>query len=292
MSRLLPGSIGQSDDKAIATDKVVHLSVAVTTYSNTIMYDHRSVIYYIPLLKQNKRHPMSAPAKLLTSAIAITALVVTYVVTDGEFPFNIFLPLIFKSDSTTSSPEPVANPQATSTPSPISNPQAPPLPVLDAFVTSVMNGQANVLQGVYVPGVLALTIEQQPESDPGYISTRLGVATQFRLASSFGVKGLLAHNFASGADFFNLTADQEVYLVYGDGTVNTYAVTQNYRFQALDPNSPSSQFVNLEDNTLLSAADVFVLVYTGDDHVTFQTCINNDGLSTWGRLFVMGMPWD
>jgi len=35
---------------------------------------------------------------------------------------------------------------------------------------------------------------------------------------------------------------------------------------------------------------MFKRVYTGDRHVTFQTCIYAEGTSSWGRLFVVAVP--
>ena len=32
------------------------------------------------------------------------------------------------------------------------------------------------------------------------------------------------------------------------------------------------------------------MFYDGDAHVTFQTCILQDGNSSWGRLFVTAIP--
>ena len=35
---------------------------------------------------------------------------------------------------------------------------------------------------------------------------------------------------------------------------------------------------------------MFKRVYAGDRHVTFQTCIQEEGISSWGRLFVVAVP--
>ena len=73
-------------------------------------------------------------------------------------------------------------------------------------------------------------------------------------------------------------------IVYGDGAM------KRYRFQALDPYSPYSDFVDLSTGETQSVGEVFELVYTGGDHVTFQTCIENSGNPSWGRLFVIVTP--
>ena len=66
----------------------------------------------------------------------------------------------------------------------------------------------------------------------------------------------------------------------------TYRITQIDSLQALEPNNPSSKFKDA-NGTLLSASEVFAKYYTGSDHVTFQTCIAKDNISSWGRLFVV-----
>ena len=40
----------------------------------------------------------------------------------------------------------------------------------------------------------------------------------------------------------------------------------------------------------LTADQMFKRVYTGDRHITFQTCIFAEGISSWGRLFVVAVP--
>jgi hypothetical protein len=169
-------------------------------------------------------------------------------------------------------------------------PAAPQMISSEAFIASVTDGEAGVVRGVYAPGLLALPVRQQPADDPNYVSPEVGVATQFAPAAALGVTGLLAHNYLAGADFFKLAEAQDVQIVYGDGTVKLYRVTAIYRFQALDPYSPYSNFVDLSTGATESASEVFNLVYAGGEHVTFQTCIANYGNPSWGRLFVIATP--
>ena len=169
-------------------------------------------------------------------------------------------------------------------------PAAPQMPSSEAFIASVADGQAGVVRGVYVPGVLALPVRQQPADNPTYVSPEAGTATQFASAAALGVTGLLAHNYLAGAEFFKLAAGQDVLVVYGDGAVKLYRVTAIYRYQALDPYSPYSNFVDLSTGEMKSVGEVFTQVYAGGDHVTFQTCIANNGNPSWGRLFVIATP--
>ena len=165
------------------------------------------------------------------------------------------------------------------------------LPAFSDFSKSVQNGQAGVLRGVYVDDLFALPIVQHPSGSPTFVSTNDGEITQFGMAAQYGNIGLLAHNHLSGSLFSNLGDGQQVRLVYGDGKIETFVITEVLRYQALQPSSPYSSFRNLnktEEN--LTAEQMFKRVYLGDHHITFQTCINAYGNPSWGRLFVIAVP--
>jgi hypothetical protein len=164
------------------------------------------------------------------------------------------------------------------------------LPTFEKFAKTVANGKPGEVRGVYVPDVLALRVAQQPADKPAYVSSAAGVATQFQMAARQGVTGLLGHNYAAGAQFVNLAVGQEVRVVYGDGTVKRYTVSAIYEYQALDPNNPRGDLVDLSTGDRVTAVDVFTAMYTGGDHVTFQTCVAKDGNLSWGRLFVVATP--
>ena len=165
-----------------------------------------------------------------------------------------------------------------------------PFPDFTDFSQAVQNGKADSLRGVYVSNVLALPVVQQPSGDAGYVSSNDSQATQFAMASQFGNVGLLAHNYLSGKSFSKIVVGQEVRLVYGDGRVEYFIVAEVLKYQALQPNSPWSSFRGLHDNTTLNTEQMFKRVYGGDRHLTFQTCIQAEGISSWGRLFVVAVP--
>jgi hypothetical protein len=79
-------------------------------------------------------------------------------------------------------------------------------------------------------------------------------------------------------------------LVYGDGSTTSFRIEAMHRFQALSPDSTQSRFIDLESGEELSAASLFYNIYNNDNAVVLQTCIENDGISTWGRLFVVATP--
>jgi hypothetical protein len=164
------------------------------------------------------------------------------------------------------------------------------LPDYKSFLESVRNGQKGILRGVYVPGVFAIPVVQQPVGYPGFVSQNEDEITEFNMAAEVGNVGLLAHNNLSGASFTNLSPGQEVRLIYGDGSVEYYIIDQILQYQALQPYSPSSEFRDLETNVTISAEELFRKVYRGERHVTFQTCIEANGNSSWGRLFIVAQP--
>jgi hypothetical protein len=165
------------------------------------------------------------------------------------------------------------------------------LPLLNVFVSQVKNGQSDQLRGVYVPEILAAPVVQQPARNDGFVSPRQNILTQFGLASQFGSTGLLAHNNLAGASFLELEVDQKIYLIYGDGQITTFVVTKILRYQALEPNSTSSKFIDLDTNDSLKASEVFSKVYNRQGQVVFQTCISAGNELSWGRLFVIAEPY-
>jgi hypothetical protein len=164
------------------------------------------------------------------------------------------------------------------------------IPSFPDFYTPIQNGEADVLRGVYVAGVLALPVVQQPPDDPYYVSSHDGEVTQFSIASQYGNIGLLAHNNLSGRSFSKLSIGQQVELVYGDGRIEKFVITEVLRFQALQPQSQWSSFLDLDHSQTLLATQMFNRVYSGSHHLTFQTCIKANGNMSWGRLFVLAMP--
>lgn len=158
------------------------------------------------------------------------------------------------------------------------------------FLAAVQVGEDNTVRGVYVPDVLDLPVVQQPAGDDGYVSPHDGEITQFGMASRFGNVGLLAHNNLSGRFFSRLAVGQEVRLVYENGNVESFVITQIIQVQAHEPANPYSTFRVLNTDETLSADQLFKQVYDGARHVTFQTCIAGPGSTSWGRLFVVAMP--
>ena len=148
--------------------------------------------------------------------------------------------------------------------------------------------RSGLVLGVHVTDLLHLPVVQQPAGDDGYVSPRDGQLTQFRMPSRYGNVGLLAHNVLSGRFFSRLARGQEVHLRYGNGVLETFAVTDILRCQALQPGNPYGPLRDLTTDEILTVKELFEMAYMGSRRVTFQTCIAAPGSSTWGRLFVIG----
>jgi hypothetical protein len=161
---------------------------------------------------------------------------------------------------------------------------------LASFVSEVSSsGNANRLVGVYQYNNILAPVVQQPSGQAGYVSTESGKVTQFAAAGQYGVTALLAHNYLEGQTFFSIKEGNKIVLVFGDGHTEDYRVTQVKQYQALSPTSPYSKFIDLADpsQTVLTSTDLFYDIYAVQGRLVLQTCIEKDGQSSWGRLFVI-----
>ena len=164
-------------------------------------------------------------------------------------------------------------------------------PNFTRFVDSLKDGQVGTLRGIYVLGLFALRVVQQPSQDPAYVSSSQNAVTEFQSAKDAGNIGLLAHNYLAGKDFPSLAKGQEVRLVFGDGKTEYYRVKKILRYQTLEPQSTTGEFLDLDSGERLSSTQLFAKVYKSARHVTIQTCIDKDGEQSWGRLFVIAEPF-
>lgn len=166
-------------------------------------------------------------------------------------------------------------------------------PDLNEFITSVKTGDQLTATGIFVENNFAFPIIQQPANDPGYIADKENVTTQFNLAKKYGTTGILAHNYLSGRHFSELAIGEKVILVFGDGTYQTFRITNIYQFQALEPSNPYSQFSDLSDSAKsLTSTELFLKIYAQKGNLVFQTCIQKGIDMSWGRLFLLATPVD
>jgi hypothetical protein len=113
----------------------------------------------------------------------------------------------------------------------------------------------------------------------------------FSTASNYGSIGLIAHNHLAGREFFEVEMNDEIYLIYGNGDVQRYVVSEIREYQALSPTSPYSSFINLAytDRTI-SYRDLFFDTYGIGNRLVLQTCISRNNYDSWGRLFIIATP--
>jgi hypothetical protein len=164
------------------------------------------------------------------------------------------------------------------------------MPTLPEFIRAVTNN-TSAPAGIYVSNTLAFPIVQQPSDNSGFVSTKENVVTNFAFASQYKSTGLLAHNYLAGAQFPAINNGQHLALVLGNGSVVYYKVTAIRSYQALQPYSPYSNFIDLADTTRkLSATDLFMETYGIADRLVLQTCIDAEGIDSWGRLFIIAEP--
>jgi hypothetical protein len=167
-------------------------------------------------------------------------------------------------------------------------------PGLGQFAAALLNGQAGDVVGVYVRDIMALPVEQQPSGRPEYVATQHNLLTEFSMPKEYGSVGILAHNYLSGSRFPQLVENSEVILVFGTGRIERYRVDHIERFQALKPSSPFSEFIDMNDpfGKVVSSAELFKRIYTTRNQLVLQTCIENQGESSWGRMFVIATPME
>jgi len=202
----------------------------------------------------------------------------------------------------TATPTATLTPIPTETPTPTPDPTAifrvtqtaqaeQQLRIFDQFVADMKNGNANQVTGIYVENVMALQVVQQPAGNAGYVSTIDDVVTYFLYPwQKAGNHGLLAHNYLAGRYFFNVGYGDIITLVFGDGYYQDFEVTQIKEYQALQPDSPYSNFIDLATGEQKNVNTVFIEVYMGAFHTTLQTCIAQGSEGEWGRHFTLAPP--
>jgi hypothetical protein len=168
--------------------------------------------------------------------------------------------------------------------------EAQNVPSLNNFVTSVENGHSTIIRGLYARDIFALPVIQQPKDNPGFVANADDVVTEFSMAQRYGTIGMLAHNHKAGQYFPLLKLGDKIDVVYGNGNVETFIVTKVQRYQALAPNNPYTPFIDLETGEQKTVEQVFFGMYTGERHLTLQTCIAEGDELSWGRLFIIAEP--
>jgi hypothetical protein len=150
-------------------------------------------------------------------------------------------------------------------------------------IQEIPAAKGNNVAKVSVIGKFSYTVVQAGNSVPAG-----NLVGQYAYAANKGNIGLLAHNYAAGSSFYTLTKGDEVIITFGDGRTKSFLVNNALRFQATDPGDFSKPFLD-SNGKELSTKQVFNQAYKSNG-LTFQTCIENNGSTTWGLLFVQAIP--
>ena len=175
----------------------------------------------------------------------------------------------------TPTPQPTTTQVPTSTPIEIIH--ITPSPVVDI---------CGALPIVSVSDILFFDVIQQPLDNPAFVSEQKNIVTQFRLASDYGAIGLVAHNYLAGALFPQIKMGQTIELTCEDGA-EVYTVIEILRFQALQPLSPYSDYVDPESGAGYTNVELFDLIYNRPAYLILQTSIATAESDAWGRLFII-----
>jgi hypothetical protein len=155
------------------------------------------------------------------------------------------------------------------------------------------NRQPHVLRELSIDNLVTLQIVQQPNGKSNFVSSLQNYVTEYKTAANYGTFGLLAHNYLAGRYFFQISPGQKVTLVFSDKSSKNFVVTEIHQYQALVPDSPSSDFSDLATGEYLTALQLFNKVYkTQTGNLILQTCIYGEQNPSWGRLFVIAEPAD
>ena len=107
---------------------------------------------------------------------------------------------------------------------------------------------------------------------------------QFDVAARRQNIGLIAHNHLSGGKFFRLWPGMLVRATLADGSSQLFEIYSLSSYQASNPNDYSQPFVDLATGDSLRPIELFDRAYRPNE-LTFQTCIEVDGVPTWGVFF-------
>lgn len=180
---------------------------------------------------------------------------------------------------------------AAAAPQAVGTEEEPISPELLGWIDSVKDGEADIVRGIYVEGLLALRVVKQPANNWQYVSEDPDAATQFQ-STPPDVTGLLAHNYLAGRLFSNLIKGQEILAIYGDGKIARYQITEIHKYQKLDEDNYYSPFIDQDNGLELSSTSVFNHVYSGSKRLTLQTCLEKGGNWSWGLIFIIATPVD
>ena len=133
-------------------------------------------------------------------------------------------------------------------------------------------------------------IERQPELQPTYVASRIGIMTLYNKPFvDHGVYALLSHARHSINFFVQAITHKKLLMLFPDTkTIVEYQVVEQAEYKARSGSSPISELKKLEEgSTWEKSTAVYNRYYTGAYPLVLQTCIEKFGNVNYGRLFLL-----
>jgi hypothetical protein len=135
-----------------------------------------------------------------------------------------------------------------------------------------------------------LPVRRQPTDNPAWVTIEDDEVTLFDLALDYGSYGLVAHDYLAGSHFTDIGFGESVILGFEDGRQVSYIIIEVQEYQAVHPQSVTSDFTELLSGERMSVAKVFFRTYGIANRVILQTSIKRDNVEAWGRRFLVAIP--
>lgn len=143
-------------------------------------------------------------------------------------------------------------------------------------------------------------IVQQPPGQEEYVDPNYDVITEFSELSEEEEKQarwFLAHiQGKAGQEIAQLRQGMRIRFEMEGGEVQEYEIAGVVRYQATEPNSSTAPLIEVNENLetigipLSNRAVKRGLFGLANGGIILQTCIENGGNSSWGRIFVVAQP--
>ena len=161
---------------------------------------------------------------------------------------------------------------------------------LDLLASDSASENTIINTWVFAPKLFFFPVMEQPRGNSAFVSDQPDILTHFNLADEYGSTAFLAHSHLAGSHFKDMQVGDFIYLIHKIRKYESYQVVSIREFQALSPNSEYSSFLDLENEEEYSASELFLEIYGEGDRLIFQTCLEREGVESWGRMFVIAHP--
>jgi hypothetical protein len=135
---------------------------------------------------------------------------------------------------------------------------------------------------------LAFAFSVTPSYGEYTVTTIPNYVTYYDLTIAWGGSlAFTAHEALAGGSFIQLAVGDVVTVVYDNRQVDRYVVSDVETYQAAQPSSVWSSFIDLDNGITYSSERLGQNIYLAGHGLVLQTCIEKDGDVNWGRMFVI-----